>query len=218
MSYKIGSKNVSHRNPRYCEVCGKRIILKNYTVGIKQWENRKYCSRRCMKKDFKKMEVFKRPHTEETKEKMKRNHPKYWKGKKRPNLINTGSAKAMFKKGENGRLGIKWTDEKRTKLSKAHLKGKESVSTVNEIIRASEKYNNWRKRVYARDNYTCQICGKRDGNICAHHKKPVIDIIRNNNLHTQEDVISCEELWDISNGETLCPKCHRKTENFGYHE
>ena len=28
-----------------------------------------------------------------------------------------------------------------------------------------------------------------------------------------EDIRNCEELWDLSNGECLCEKCHKKIHN-----
>lgn len=63
------------------------------------------------------------------------------------------------------------------------------------IIRHSKEYQNWRERVFKRDNYTCQCCGDSSGhNLEAHH-------IENFSDH--------EELrFDINNGITLCKNCH----------
>lgn len=57
-------------------------------------------------------------------------------------------------------------------------------------------YNQWRKDVYRRDNYTCQICGdSTGGNLNAHH----IESYNNN-----------PELRTIlENGITLCEDCHK---------
>jgi 5-methylcytosine-specific restriction endonuclease McrA len=65
----------------------------------------------------------------------------------------------------------------------------------NHRIRNSIEYKNWRKSVYERDNYTCQICGdNRGGNLNANHIKKFSDFpaIR----------------LDINNGITLCEHCH----------
>lgn len=58
-------------------------------------------------------------------------------------------------------------------------------------------YAEWRRRVYGRDEYTCQHCGSMDrNNLNAHHIIP----------------FSCDESLrtEISNGITLCVKCHVK--------
>ena len=63
--------------------------------------------------------------------------------------------------------------------------------------RLIEGYGIWRKRVYERDHYTCQCCFKSsEGDIVAHHL----------------DAYSwCEEKRvDVTNGVTLCTKCHEK--------
>ena len=64
------------------------------------------------------------------------------------------------------------------------------------LIRCSSKMSKWRKFVFERDDYTCQICGKRGGNLNAHHIKPFS--------------VSTELRFDVSNGITLCKKCHIK--------
>lgn len=53
----------------------------------------------------------------------------------------------------------------------------------------------WSARVMVRDDFTCQSCGKRGGNMHAHHIKPW----------------KCypELRFDVANGTTLCVQCHR---------
>lgn len=62
-------------------------------------------------------------------------------------------------------------------------------------------YRSWRKRVYERDDYTCQICGIRGGELNADHIMPVC--------------IKQSRIYDITNGRTLCHDCHTKTDTFG---
>lgn len=73
-------------------------------------------------------------------------------------------------------------------------------------IRYSKKMADWRKAVFERDNYTCQICSARNGNgkyivLNADHIKPFAEFpaLR----------------FELSNGRTLCVTCHRKTETWG---
>lgn len=70
----------------------------------------------------------------------------------------------------------------------------------NKLARKNQKYANWRKSVFVRDGYTCQMCGKKGGTLHAHHIKK---------FSTYPDL-----RYEISNGITLCDKpCHKKTLN-----
>jgi 5-methylcytosine-specific restriction endonuclease McrA len=59
------------------------------------------------------------------------------------------------------------------------------------------EYKNWRKAVYTRDDYTCQMCGKRGGHLEADHIKPW--------------AFFPDLRYDINNGRTLCRPCHVTT-------
>ena len=56
-------------------------------------------------------------------------------------------------------------------------------------------YVNWRKKVYRRDDYTCQMCSSRK-KIEAHHIKTWSEFP--------------QLRFDVNNGVTLCRLCHRK--------
>jgi endogenous inhibitor of DNA gyrase (YacG/DUF329 family) len=58
------------------------------------------------------------------------------------------------------------------------------------------EYTEWRNKVFERDNYTCQRCGKRQGDINAHHL---------NGYHWYK-----EGRTDVNNGVTLCSCCHKE--------
>ena len=60
----------------------------------------------------------------------------------------------------------------------------------------------WRTAVFARDDYTCQACGAKGGRLQAHHIEPYKE--RPDLRH------------DLSNGQTLCVDCHRKTDSYGW--
>lgn len=118
------------------------------------------------------------------KRKMSENNCKYWLGKTPTHMI-----------GENN----------------PNWKG--GVTSLNKQIRHCYKYKKWRKSIFQRDNYTCQICSKRNGGRIEadHYPKKFIDIIKEFEIKLLKDALSCKELWEINNGRTLCLECHNKT-------
>ena len=54
---------------------------------------------------------------------------------------------------------------------KNHWNWKGGKTPQNQVARRSIEYREWRESVFARDNYTCQICGQHGGKLNAHHKK-----------------------------------------------
>lgn len=69
-------------------------------------------------------------------------------------------------------------------------------------IRNSREYVAWRKAVFARDNFTCRHCGQRGGKLDADHIVPFS--------------VAPHLRLDVSNGRTLCRKCHLRTDTWGY--
>lgn len=82
-------------------------------------------------------------------------------------------------------------------------------------IRRYPIYQDWRTSIFERDNYTCVECDVRGGELHADHIKPFAIIIYENKLDTLEKMMECKELWDVSNGRTMCAPCHRKTDTYG---
>lgn len=69
---------------------------------------------------------------------------------------------------------------------------------IENTDRKSGEYSEWRRMVYKRDNWTCQKCGKRGNGayLNAHH---IIPFSVDKSLR-----------FEITNGVTLCKKCHIK--------
>lgn len=93
------------------------------------------------------------------------------------------------------------------------LGGKTKLSAV---IKNSGRYSAWRLAIYVRDGFQCQECGiGREGHLNCDHIYPFSALLRDHSITTFEQASSCEALWDITNGRTLCHPCHRKTPTYG---
>jgi 5-methylcytosine-specific restriction endonuclease McrA len=111
--------------------------------------------------------------------------------------------------------GKKMPKEWRDKISgEKHYRWNGGTSSINLRIRKSYEYREWRSDVFSRDDFTCQECFIRGGNLEAHHIKPFSIIINENKIESIEDAIGCSELWNINNGLTLCKECHKKTDTY----
>ena len=106
-------------------------------------------------------------------------------GKKRP-----WSAKSLT---EDGRLRI---SESRKGENNWNWKG--GITPINEKIRKSIQYKDWRTSVFGRDNWRCVWCGK-GGYVEADHIK--------------QFAYYPELRFTIDNGRTLCKPCHNTTKN-----
>ena len=87
-----------------------------------------------------------------------------------------------------------------------HFSGEESPVwkggvAVERNERATYDYQNWRNKVFHRDNYTCRCCGNRSSN-----NNPVI--LNSHHIYNWKDYP--ELRYEISNGITLCNQCHYK--------
>lgn len=76
------------------------------------------------------------------------------------------------------------------------------LTTISQKIRHSSKYKQWRKSIFKRDNYTCQICQQRGGKLNADHIKPF--------------ALFPDLRLNLNNGRTLCVSCHKKTDTYGF--
>jgi hypothetical protein len=129
-------------------------------------------------------------------------------------------------------LGKVQSEETRRKHSEAQKgsksnKWKGGISPLVWLLRSSFETKEWSKKVFKRDNYTCQECFKRGGKLHSHHIKAFSIILKEflqeyNQFSPIEDketlirlAITYQPFWDISNGMTLCKNCHLVTNNYG---
>ena len=110
-------------------------------------------------------------------------------------------------------MGHKASAETKAKMSASRMgrvcvwKGKFGDQSANwkggrvdkiKILRNSEAFKVWRLAVFTRDKFTCQECGSKVSNTFqAHHI-----------VQVRKDL---GRIFDVSNGITLCKKCHGKT-------
>ncbi len=127
----------------------------------------------------------------------------------------------------SGTLGKTWKVDKIIKrpnnLGEKNHFWKGGKTKLSQQIRNSAEYSFWRKQIFERDNYTCQQCGRRTKKgdkviIEADHIYPFSKILDDYDITSIEEAISCEKLWDIENGRTLCRDCHKNTETWGINQ
>lgn len=89
---------------------------------------------------------------------------------------------------------------------------KGGITNLNQQIRHCIEYKNWIRLIFERDDYTCKLCNQRGGNLeVDHYPKRFSNIIKDDNIKSYQDAQKCLELWALTNGRTLCLKCHNRT-------
>ncbi len=172
----------------------------------KKWsKDEKYCSLKCTYKHRKKIGLFK-----------KENHPR-WRGLRLCNCGNelpTNNSKYCSEKcygnayhgksrGKIHSLRIKEGLKNRNQNGEKNPNWDGGKTDERHKIQSSNEYKQWRKAVFKRDNYTCIQCGTKGygQNLNADHIKSFAKYPK---LRLK-----------VSNGRTLCIKCHRKTKTYG---
>jgi len=124
----------------------------------------------------------------------------------------------------SGALGKKWNlnhiKKYPTRTGENNHLWKGGKTKLSFQIRNSAEYSFWRMSVFKRDFFTCQHCGAKNKKgekyiFDADHIYPFSKILDDYNITSIEEAISCEKLWDIENGRTLCRDCHKKTDTYG---
>ena len=143
--------------------------------------------------------MFGKKHSEETKEKIRSKTFK----RDKVTFLKSEIARKNMSIGK-----IKWWEEhpqaiiiasERNKGEKgSNWQGGKTTEVMT--IRTSSKYNQWRKAVFERDNYTCIFCNQRGGKLNADHIKPFS--------------LFPELRLNLENGRTLCLNCHKKTDTW----
>lgn len=117
--------------------------------------------------------------------------------------VRQARARQVFTPEQNKATSLRiiqeWKDGRRKREALSwYIDGRHAA---NKSIKQSFEYKWWRREVFRRDNYSCQECGIRGGELQAHH-------IKAQSLHP-------ELRFNIDNGQTLCRSCHMKTDTWG---
>lgn len=89
--------------------------------------------------------------------------------------------------------------------------------SITKLIRRLPEYEEWKRSVFIRDRFTCQLCGARNGRkqvIEADHIKGLAELIKEHSIATIDEALRCSLIWDIDNGRTLCHSCHEQTDSY----
>jgi len=98
------------------------------------------------------------------------------------------------------RQKLKWSDEQREMLSgenSPHWRG--GITPYRKSLYFSQEYQDWRRAVFERDEFTCRECGCGGDDLRAHHILPI------------RDWTDPRFSLNVANGITLCDDCHRNT-------
>lgn len=154
------------------------------------------------------------------------------KSKQKISLANKGK-RAGIKHTEEAKLkislantGSRRTEEQKQKISgKNHWLWKGGISPLRDLIYKCIEHVHWRTACFIRDKGLCQDCGVKDKKAEVHHIKPFREILQEFlKLYSQFSPIEDKEtllrlakeykpFWEVSNGKTLCLKCHHIAEN-----
>jgi len=181
-----------------CEDCGKVKVVKIYRANSK--------CKSCANKGINNPNYGKKA-SNETRKKMSKAH----KGRVSPMKGRTMSEENKEIKSKLFKMC--WQDEdfrrnmiiKHSGESSPNWKG--GITPLYRCIRNSKTYRKWRNKISERDNNSCRCCNSTH-KLNVHHITPFLTLINSNNIRETTDGYLCEELWDTSNGITLCESCH----------
>jgi 5-methylcytosine-specific restriction endonuclease McrA len=150
----------------------------------------------------------------------------YHKGENNPNFNNNWSKKQkenqsiITKEAMTEEVIQKMRDNQYDRTGSNNPNYIDGRNSLVMSIRHLKESKQWKIKIFKRDNYTCQDCGQIGYNLNAHHEKSFADLMKEflqeyNQFSPIEDketlirlAMNWKPFWEISNGKTLCEKCH----------
>lgn len=165
-----------------CEICSKQMPYRNTLIArstkYAYKKTARFCSTKCSS---------------------------YWR-----NILNNPAqtaegrlkiSKSAIKRGTYFLLTKQAREKQKKSISgNGHWNWQGGITSENKRRRNLAEYKQWRSKIFARDDYTCQICRKRGGELNADHIKPW-------SLYPKLRL-------KLSNGRTLCVECHKNTDTY----
>lgn len=183
-----------------CDVCQKeRSISYCQAFNILKSKSPRTCKQCRIELGLIKINISGLKHNKEIQQKATKNRI----GKSRPKSKEIMKYRHLFNPESlaNDSMKLKQRTAKLNKFGKdANAWTGSTNSTERTLASGRDDYKNLRKQVFARDNYCCVLCNTK-GYLHMDHIK---------------EWLNYPELrYDINNCRTLCPPCHRKTDNYG---
>lgn len=162
-------EGISNKVKMKCKNCGNEFKIKRYKYKI----GRKYCGNDCQLSDRGRATLISCKQC----------------GKEFKDTEGTFCSRSCYHKYLKGRKKI----EMRGKNS-PHWKG--GTTDENKRMRKRIEFRLWRESIFTRDNWTCQKCKERGGELHPHH------------IYSFADYPKLR--FEIDNGITFCKKCHKE--------
>ena len=131
----------------------------------------------------------------------------------------TGRCRSCAQGGHPGwTKGYKHTEETKRKLrqprpyqtGELNHRWKGGVTNWRGLLRNAAQYAEWRRQVFIRDGFCCQLCEKVGEKLVAHHIVHLATLLDEHGIDGVEDGLECQFLWEVDNGITLCISCHKE--------
>ena len=110
----------------------------------------------------------------------------------------------------NGRKSCGCQQGKLLSLSAGGTGIPHEISTVNDLIRKTEHYEQWRTACFKAANYTCSISGVHGGSLNVHHIIPLKTIRDTYNITKENYTEFYDVIFDINNGIVLSEELHKR--------
>ena len=122
-------------------------------------------------------------------------------------------------KMHNSHIGKKKSKEhainiRLSKIGPNNPNWKGGITDLRKAVRKLPNYHRWRTEVFIRDGFKCVLCGDGGKLQVDHYPITYADLLCR--ITSTEDALKCETLWNVGNGRTLCIKCHRQSDTYGF--